>query len=396
MVQPAGSRLVTEAAIADPASPAGEAVDARVALKVKVTDGGNAAGVGTGGPTRPNVQIGGAINGTTIQTDQIHGVILQPGGPGFNNIIGGDGTSTVNTATPNVASAVGNCGVSLIGGYDNVAGSISSKIIADHCYTEVGGDGHNAIYGGADHIMRTSAAFSAAVGGSGSRVAGRHSLTTGLNNVNSGTSSFVSGESNTLAGSTGSVVSGSLNTVNSSWSQVGGYQNTTDAAALMADVSGANGRARSPFVTVKSSGRISVDGDAQQVAAHYRGQTTSTTAVLLVAAYTGTGGSSQYLMVQGQSVLVTVEVVARIVGGATVGAWSFRGVAQWQTGAATPVWLGGSAPTATVIYTDGSAAAPSLLLGAGGSAGRLFVSCAGVAATTINWSCKFEATEVMA
>jgi len=359
-----------------------------------VTDGGLIAGAG--GPTRPNVQLGGALNGTTIDTDQIHGVILQPGGPGYNNIIGGDGTATVGTVTPNVVDpAIGNCGVSLIGGYDNVAGQISSKIIADHSYTEPGGSGHNGIYGGTGHIMRTAANHSMIAGGRSLDVGGAFSLTTGDQNDNNGAHSFVSGWTNVLASSQASVVGGQSNTVNTSYANVTGYQNTADAAALFADMHGANGKARAPFVTVRSSGKISADGDSQHAEAHYRGQSTSATQLLLIAAYTGAGASSQYLMVEGQTAVLTATVVAKTAAGATVGAWTIRGVAQWLTGGGAPTWLGGT-PAPTALYTDGSAATTSLLLGAGGSAGRVFVACTGIAATTINWSAKFEAVEVVA
>jgi hypothetical protein len=409
-----GDDGVLHALDSDPASAFRVGLDARLnstiaaavepkldASKVKITDGGEAAGVGTGGPTRPNLQLGGVLNGTTIEPSQIHGVILQPGGPGYNNIIGGDGSATVGTSTPNTADAtVGNCGVALIGGYDNVVGQISSKIISDHSYTERApsgstAPGHNLIMGGHGHVIRWAASHSAIVGGETLDVGGSDSLTTGFQNVNNGASSLVSGSSNTLAVSSGSTVSGQLNNVQTSYARVSGYSNTVDAVALFAEMHGANGKARSPFLTVRSAGQITAAGDAQNVAAQYRGQSTSATAILLIAAYTGVGSNSQYLMVLGQSALIKAEVVARIVGGATVGAWTIQGVAQWQTGAGAPVWLGGT-PTPTALYTNGSGAAPALLLGAGGSAGRVFVQCAGVAATTINWSCKFTAVEVMA
>lgn len=349
-----------------------------------------------GMPNRPNIILGGLQNGSDILPGTIHSFLGQPGGPGFNNIIGGDGTLTVTTSTPNVLDyTIANVGVSNILGYDNVVGSISGKINSDHSYTAKGSAGHNAIFGGQGHVIGAAGGFSMVAGGNVNKINGAYTLVTGNTNTVDGTGSFVAGLFNTMGVGTGSTIVGQSNDVQTSYARVTGFGNKVESLALFADVSGAYGKARSPFLRVHAAGRISVDGDAQTVSAQYRGQSTSATAVLLIAAYTGTGSGSQYLMVQGQTASISVEVTARTVGGATVGVWNIRGVAAWATGGAGPVWLSGS-PVVTPVYTDGSSAAPTLLLGAGGSAGRVFIQCTGLAATTINWSANLKSLEVMA
>src|SRR5690606_35093108 len=100
------------------------------------------------GTVSPNVILGGARNGGAIATDVSGGVLLNPGGTGYNNVIGGNGAATVNTTTPNTTQAGTVANQSLIGGYDNVAGALSSKIISDHSYiAPEATEGHSAIYG---------------------------------------------------------------------------------------------------------------------------------------------------------------------------------------------------------------------------------------------------------
>lgn len=379
--------------IATPASSTNTAaktlIDAQVDTRVIIR-------YAAGQPNRPNIILGGLQNGSDVHPTSINQVLLQPGSPGYNNIIGGDGSATVNTATPNVVDpTIPNVGVSLIGGYDNVIGSISGKIIADHTYTAKGSAGHNGAFGGTGHILGPLSGHSMVAGGENNKVNGPFSFATGNRNVNDGTSSFVAGAFNTLTGpSTGSTIVGQLNEVATSYARVTGYGNKVDSLALFGDVSGAYGKARSPFVQIRAGGRIAVDGDAQTVLAHYRGQSTSATAVLLIAAYTGTGSNSQYTMLQGQTAFISAEVIAREVGAATVGVWKLEGTVAWATGGAAPAWVTG--PTVTPVGTPVVGTTATILPGAGGSAGRIFIQCTGLAAKTINWSCNFKSVEVIA
>lgn len=381
--------------VANPATVLGDATEevavTQVEARVLVTDGGTIAGAG--GPLRPNIQHGGQLNGSTIDPRQIHCVLLQPGGPGFNNIIGGDGTTTVTTTTPNaVDPTIGNVGVSLIGGYDNVVGSISGKIISDHSYTAKGSAGHNAIFGGQGHIIGAAGSYSMIAGGDLNRINGAYSFTTGRQNRVDGGYSAASGHQNEIETSGAySTTSGQGNDVLGVFSLSAGYFNTIALAATGGTAFGAYASARRPFQQVVAPGRNVANGDAQTSVTPFRLVTTDAVARPLIAAYTGVGSGTQFILEPGQSVKFRAEVVGRYATADTALVMEITGVAQRPL-SGNAVILG--TPTATAFYQPVPAVTSAMAITA--ATGHLSIMVTGVAATEIRWAARFTTVEVIA
>lgn len=346
-----------------------------------------------GQPNRPNVILGGLQNGSDILAGTIHSVLLQPGGPGYNNIIGGDGTATVSTSTPNaIDPTITNVGVSLIGGYDNVVGSISGKIISDHSYTAKGSAGHNAIFGGQGHIIGAAGSYSMIAGGDLNRINGAYSFTTGRQNRVDGGYASASGHQNAVETSGAySTVSGQGNNVLGVFSLVAGYSNRITAAATAGSALGAYASARRPFQQVIAPGRNVADGDAQTSVTPFRLVTTDAVARPLIAAYTGVGSGTQFILEPGQSVKFRAEVVGRYATGDTAVVMEISGVAQRPL-SGNAVILG--SPTATALYQPVPAVTSAMAITA--ATGHLSIMVTGVAATEIRWVARFTTVEVMA
>lgn len=345
----------------------------------------------SGSPDRPNIILGGLLNGSDILPGTIHSVLGQPGGPGYNNIIGGDGTLTVGTSTPNVLDpTITNVGVSNIFGYDNVVGSISGKINSDHSYTEKGGAGHNAIFGGQGHVIRAAGKFAFIAGGDSNDIGGEYAFATGLQNEINGSGAFGAGKVNTIStAAAAAVVFGTENVLTGIFSYANGYRNKVDGTAGSAE--GAYAYSRSAFQRALAGGRNVTDGDAQTSVCAYHLVTTDAVSRALVANYTGVGAGSQFVVQPGQSVAFTAVVVGRTAGGATAVALEIKGLAQRPT-SGNAVIVG--TPTVTAIYQPDPLVTASMAINA--AAGYLSILVKGTAGVEIRWAARFTTTEVIA
>lgn len=334
----------------------------------------------------PNVTIGGLNTGAAISSDVSNSVILNPGSTGYNNIVGGDGALTVDTVTPNVVITGTGANVSVVGGYDCVAGQLSSKIISDHSYTEYGtgtSQGHNAIYGGAGHVIKESANFSMIGGGKDIIVGGAGSFATGITNVANGIGSFVSGALTTVSGNY-SAAHGTGHTVSGVGCWAHGSINT--AAQNFSSATGNFSHARFVGQQAHTAGRFAVTGDAQTSVLQMHRATTDATTVTLGML----GGNTAYQLQPNQSGIFKVQLVAREVGSTNTAAWEIT--AAYSRGATgSPVAIG----TATVTAIGASAGAATWVAGiTTDSIGGINVRITGEVGKTIRWVQRFTAAEV--
>lgn len=227
-------------------------------------------GVVTAGP---NLVDG--YSGNAVASDIGAATIGGGGAVNYENIIGGDGSATVNTATPNAASTGTGADYSVItGGYDNVAGGLASIISGFHNYTGVGSSHgtisggsiqaikageYNTIGGGTLHAIQGGTDNSTIAGGRSNSiniaagedngtigggqtnsVTARHgTVSGGINNTASGVGSTVAGgNNNTASGAQSAIGGGELHTSGGTGSYAaGGYNNTLSATSARSDYS---------------------------------------------------------------------------------------------------------------------------------------------------------------
>jgi len=335
----------------------------------------NAAGDG------PNIVLGHTAN--AISDDVSTSIILGGGNSSYNNVIGGDGSATVGTTTPNAMSAGTGANVSVIAGYDNVAGQLSSKIIADHSYTEIGGNGHNAIFGGANHVMRSTAEFAFIGGGNSNEVSGAGGFASGLRNTVGGQGSVSFGYDNTIT-EAGGYTTGAAHNVTGGYAQAHG--STCNAEAPFSRAEGSSARARTLGQQAFTGGVFAVQGDAQTSTIEMHRATTDATQMTMGIV----GSSTSHQLLPNQTVAYDIIVVARDAAGTDSSAWRLTGLAR-RGATGTPALVGAMK---TVLGVDAGAAAWDVEMSAD-SAGGLNTLITGEAAKTIRWVQRMTLIEVM-
>jgi hypothetical protein len=367
--------------------PVGSASAAQAAAAVDATS--KVAGLGTlVSPVvgnGPNIILGGALHGTSIAGDVTSGTILNPGGVGTNNVIGGDGSATVGTATPNAPSTGTAANVSVIGGYDNVAGALSSKIISDHSYVGVDATvGHNAIFGGSNNKIDGAGIGHAGIfSGYQCRVHGTYGFATGYLNDVSGPGAVAAGDHQTVAG-VGALATGSTNTASGAYSRAHGSNSTASASYTSAE--GRYALARRYGQHAYASGRAQNDGDVQTSFHTVFGTTVGATPQTL-GVDGGATYASNFQMLRGTTAVVTALVVGRTSGGTVHAGFRIAALVHFEA-AGLPAVIGtpvvenlnaGSGTSATVITAT--------------TVGQLAVQVTGLAATTIQWSARIDVQE---
>lgn len=370
-----------------------EAVDAKLperlsesALSAAIDDSIAPIIIKTGTDTvGPNTEIVGHST-NEIASDVTRSVILGGGVAGYNNIIGGLGAN-VDTATPNTAELGTGAHVSVVGGYDNSAGALSSKIISDHSKTEKSttGGGHNSIYGGSGHVITGLAGFSAIVGGLKNIARGLYNTVGGYMNDVMGQGSTAFGTTNTLTGNY-TFATGAANTVNGIGSRAQGSTNTTDSLANFSSAEGNFARARQVGQHVTAEGRFAILGDAQSMHMNFHKLTTDATTTNLGYLNVTTG----YQLPINTSCVFKYIVVARDQTGTDTAAWEVTGAARRGTSGA-PAFIG--APTVTKIGNDTGAAQWTLDINVD-SIGGLNLRGTGEAAKNIRWVARGTFAEV--
>jgi hypothetical protein len=329
-----------------------------------------------------NITFGHETN--AIASDVKNSVILGGGATGYNNIIGGDGATTVNTVTPNAVAEGTVANASVVGGYDNVAGSLSSKIISDHSYTEIGGNGHNAIYGGANHIIKSTAEYATIGGGKDNILRGAGEFASGLRNDVSGTGSVAFGSDNVVSNN-GGFAWGAANTVSGGYSEAKGSTNT--AAGSFTSALGNYAHARTVSQQALTGGRFAALGDAQTSVIEMHRATTDANRVFLGIL----GSNNSHKMLPNQSAAFRVLLVARVVGGTDSAGWDIKGLAMCNSSGGSTI-IG--TPTVTSIGASAGAAAWLAEVFAD-STGGINIAITGEAGKTIRWVQRMTIAEVM-
>lgn len=253
----------------------------------------------------PNITFGDPTNEIA---DDVGSALISGGGQtGYNNVIGGDGSSTVGTSTPNATSAGTGAHYSAIfGGYDCVVGGLASIIGGFHNYTAIGTT-HGTILGGSTNKI-TAGDYGVIGGGRSNTLSGTDAVICGgEGNTASGNQSLVAGGNDNTASATAAAVLGGLNNVASVLcaTVLGGRDNT--AGNQYATASGRDANARIVGERAHASGKFATVGDAQISDFVVRKQTTNATPANLAV----DGGSTLPFMVADSTWAVDALVVAR-------------------------------------------------------------------------------------
>lgn len=319
-----------------------------------------------------------------IADDVSASVILGGGSTNYNNVIGGDGANVGTTIENTITTGTG-AHVSVVGGYDNSAGSLSSKIISDHSKTEVGGNGHNAIYGGANHIAKSTASFAMIAGGQNNEVSGYGGFVTGIRNICSGQGSAVFGTNNECQLS-GGFIAGATNVIKSLYGTCFGSTNTIETASNFASVFGNYGVARHVGQHVLTAGRIAKNGDAQTSVMEMHKQTTNGTGTALGVL----GSMSGYKLQPNQSAAFKALLIGRDNNSTDCASFEVKGLAtRGATGNSVIV-------NSTITSLGASEGASAWRISAvnGASDGGVNIYVVGEEGKTINWVMRMELVEV--
>lgn len=182
---------------------------------------------GSPGASAVNIVQGNAANAAA--TDLGGAVVLGGGTDVNNNVVGGDGSATVGTATPNAAQTGTGAHYSVVGGYDNVAGGLASIVLGFHNYTEIGTT-HCTIGGGSFQKATGGADYATIAGGTGHKVSGDGStIGGGHNNEATGLDATVAGGVSNQALAQFAVVTGGTTNVAKNPSSVVNGGNTNSA-----------------------------------------------------------------------------------------------------------------------------------------------------------------------
>ncbi len=329
-----------------------------------------------------NTIFGHATN--QIADDVSTSVILGGGSTNYNNVIGGDGAN-VGTTTENTTTSGTGAHVSVVGGYDNSAGSLSSKIISDHSKTEVGGNGHNAIYGGANHVAKSTASFAMIAGGQNNQVGGYGGFVTGIRNICSGQGSAVCGYDNECE-SNGGFIAGAANVIKSLFCTCFGSGNTVEASSNFSSVFGNFGVARFVGQQVFTAGKIAENGDAQTSVMEMHKQTSNGTGTALGVL----GSSNGYKLQPNQSVAFTALLIGRDKGSTDCASFEVKGLATRGASGASVVVNS----TTTCLGASTGAAGWKISAVNGASDGGVNIYVVGEENKVINWVMRMTMVEV--
>lgn len=322
--------------------------------------------------------------GNAVASDIACGTIGGGGLNNYENIVGGDGSVTVNTATPNVASTGTNANYSCIGGgYDNVAGGLASVINGFHNVTYVGTT-HGTVCGGS--VQKIEAGDYNTIGaGQLHRIRGGTSYGTimggGANDINAASgqnyATIGGGFTNTCSAAFAAIGGGSNNTASGSGAAIpGGRYNTASAEAAAAIGYGAV--ATNPGALARAGGYFSAAGDAQAIQIVLRRQTTDATPTELRPSSTlGT----RLILVNDSTYAFKGLIAARNTGSDTESAaYKIEGCIDVTAGGTTALV---GTPTVAVIAED--VAGWDVSVAADNTNKALQILVTGEAAKTINW-----------
>ena len=213
--------------------------------------------------------------------------------------------------------------------------------------------------------------------------------------VASGTNSVVSGgSSNTASGTNSTASGGSGCTASGEYSSVGGGNINTADGDYSTVPGGQRGWTRGLYGRFSyGSGLIAIAGDAQ-MGMHVLRRTTTDATPAIVTANGSTGATSTNVSVlpDNHAYVVSARVVARNTATNDTATWKVEGAVKRGANAAATALVG--APTVTSLGADAGMATAAVALIADTTLGAAEIQVTGIAATTINWVCKFDTVEV--
>lgn len=275
------------------------------------------------------------------------------------------------TAATQVASGASSV---IVGGSNNLANSSSAVVVGGT--TNTASNTYAAVVCG---TLNSATAYGTAVVG-------------GESNTASGTTAFIGGGyANTAAGARAVVGGGDTCSASGDYSAVMGGRNNTASGAYSAVLGGYYGASGSRSgVTVYASGRFAVAGDAQQIDAVCRRQTTDATAAILTADGAAPASTNAFLVPANSSFTGCIHIVAE--SGADSSHWRIDIGTRKRAAAAT---MAITASTTTLIGQTAGAAAWTVTSVAETTFGSLQISVTGAAATTINWVARYSGVETI-
>lgn len=186
----------------------------------------------------PNVTLG--YHGNEIASDVGSAAILGGGQAGFNNVIGGNDFSTVNTSTPNEAASGTDANYSVVGGYDNIAGGLASVIFSFHSYTH-NNSTHGTISGGS--VQKIEAGDYGTIGGG--RLNGIYALRNdGITAVTPNHSTIGGGYGNEMRNANATIGGGLYNVLDGDSATLSGGQSNLAEGNFTVVAGGGNNQAR--------------------------------------------------------------------------------------------------------------------------------------------------------
>lgn len=371
--------------VGDTQSEAREAIDAAAPADVPLISGSRAQADGSGLGLGPNFIAGGEDN--AVASDLGSATIGGGGYAGRENVIGGDGSATVNTSTPNATQTGTGANLSIIpGGYDNVAGGLASVVVGYHNYTALETT-HGTISGGSiQKIIGSNNDYSTIGGGSANTAsADGCTISGGQNNTASGPGAVIGGGNTNVSSNSATTVAGGLeNTASGSAATVvGGRQNT--ASGETSTAIGRDVLADQIGELAHSAGKFAAQGDAQVRRFVGRNTGTSATVVSLFL----NGSSTRPRIPEDSTWFVTVKIAARRTDADGESA-AYRLEACMDRNSGDTAALVGSVAK-TVVGEDTAAWDVAMAVN---SSGTVNITCTGEAAKTIQWVALVEAVQV--
>lgn len=407
--QPFNSLPLALANLADAiqiASAAGAGAAGWTDLLVQLQDGSTQRALNTA--TKAALQVfrfqpgdsGAAVNTITGfigngVANSVHGCFVQQGSLNSENIIGGD-ASTVGVYVPNVVdnTKTYNAHYAIVGGYDNVNNVLAGVVIGYHCKAQDDGSGsggatHATIVGGSYHNF-VDGDYSAVVGGTNNlldyKAGGAYSFFgAGINGViKAKFSSIIASFNSRIGGTAGAELTNSgiyhsnISTIDGNYATVLGG-NECKATKDYSFARGKGAVANSVGESVFSTGKFKTAGDSGQSVLHLLRQTQNATQTQLLCSDDASGNTITAL---GAYTSLHVKAVITAHNVTTNSTAAFEIVAHMSRDTGNVVL---NTHTVTPIYNPEAIAVAIVP-----SATLFQVRVTGLAANTINWTCKLE------
>ena len=293
------------------------------------------------------------------------------------------GTSQTGWITLNQSSASSSTvGSILLGGNNNTAYNQYSAVLAGT--SNVVSNTNSVVIGGNNN--QATGGYSFVIGGNGNTMGrGYGGILGGQgNNANTGAdgSVIIGGTNNTITGGNAVILGGAFNRSSSTYGVVLGGRYATTRAIVGNITATANNDALGQ----------SILGSNQFAFLVLSVRTTDATATILRSTTSAADTTNQVILPNNSAYYFRGSVIAGKTGAGDAKNWSIEGVIKRGANAASTVFVG--TPAVTSLYADAGAATWALTATTDVTNGGLAITVTGQAATTIQWVCKIETTEM--